>query len=226
MKKIEKVLTKSDQAFSIIKESILTGEIKPGEALPEEKYSKQLGISRTPFRDTLLRLASEGLIVQKTGSPAVVADFTREKSLEYMELRQLVEVYNIEKIVHKVDKETIKKLEINLKMQKRAIEENDYSEFMSLDKAFHLTLIKLNENEEMRALSEKVNTGISRAFLILSRTVPDSAREAYEEHIAIFETLKDHNHIQAKKKMIVHLSNVEKRFLNHYHNQQMNEEDV
>ncbi|MFD2830602.1 GntR family transcriptional regulator [Corticicoccus populi] len=225
MKKIAKTHTLADQAFSIIKESILTGELGPGEALPEEKYSKQLGISRTPFRDTLLRLASEGLIIQKTGSPAVVADFTKIKSLEYMELRHLVEVYNIEKIVHKIDDETLKTLEENLSRQYHAISRNDYSDFMTLDKEFHLTLIKLNDNEEMRALAEKVNTGISRAFLILSKTVPQSAKEAYEEHTAVLDTLKKHDHIQAKNKMIVHLSNVEKRFLNYYKDHTNTKED-
>lgn len=141
MKKIAKSETLSDQAFSIIKESILTGELKPGEALPEEKYSKQLGISRTPFRDTLMRLSSEGLILQRTGAPAVVADFTKEKSLEYMELRRLVEVYNIGKIAHKINEPLLGKLKENLQAQLMSINDNDYSSFMTLDKDFHLCLI-------------------------------------------------------------------------------------
>lgn len=223
MKKIEGVLTKSDQAYSIIKDSILTGELEPGETLPEEKYSKQLGISRTPFRDTLMRLSSEGLIVQRTGAPAVVANFTKEKSLEYMELRHLVEVYNIEKIAHKVNTQVLEALQENLEKQLESINNNDYSGFMSFDKDFHLNLISLNDNEEIRNLAKKVNTSISRSFLILSKTVPQSAKEAYEEHLAIYQTLKDSNHIQAKNKMIVHLSNVEKRFLNYYRNQKEND---
>lgn len=220
MKKIAKSETLSDQAFSIIKESILTGELKPGEALPEEKYSKQLGISRTPFRDTLMRLSSEGLILQRTGAPAVVADFTKEKSLEYMELRRLVEVYNIEKIAHKINEPILAKLEENLKAQLISINDNDYSSFMTHDKNFHLCLIGLNDNEEMRRLAEKVNTSISRSFLILSKTVVQSAKAAYEEHQAIYQALLKKNPIEAKDKMIVHLSNVEKRFLTYYHNQQ------
>lgn len=223
MKKIEGVLTKSDQAYSIIKDSILTGELEPGETLPEEKYSKQLGISRTPFRDTLMRLSSEGLIVQRTGAPAVVANFTKEKSLEYMELRHLVEVYNIEKIAHKVNTQVLEALQENLEKQLESINNNDYSGFMSFDKDFHLNLISLNDNEEIRNLAKKVNTSISRSFLILSKTVPQSAKEAYEEHLAIYQTLKDSNNIQAKNKMIVHLSNVEKRFLNYYRNQKEND---
>jgi DNA-binding GntR family transcriptional regulator len=224
MKKITKTMTKSDQAFSIIKESILTGELEPGESLPEEKYSQQLGISRTPFRDTLTRLASEGLIVQRTGAPAVVAGFTKEKSLEYMELRHLVEVYNIEKIIHKIDDALLSVLRENLKMQYSSIQDNNYSNFITLDKEFHLKLINLNDNAEMKILAAKINTSISRSFLILSKTVPESAKEAYEEHEAIYQALEARNHIQAKNKMIVHLSNVEKRFLNYYYHKDENQE--
>jgi len=53
MRKIPKSASLSDQAYEILKESILLGELKGGDPLHEEKYSKKLGISRTPFRDTV-----------------------------------------------------------------------------------------------------------------------------------------------------------------------------
>ncbi|MFB9860751.1 GntR family transcriptional regulator [Salinicoccus siamensis] len=216
MKKIPKSSRLSDQAFEILKESILTGELRAGDPLPEEKYSKQLGISRTPFRDTLMRLASEGLIIQRTGAPAVVADFTKEMSLEYMELRNLLEVYNIEKTVMKIDSGMIRNLKENLELQKQAIENNRYAEFMRLDKEFHLSLVSVNTNTEIRNLLQKINDDLSRSFLILSKTVPESAEEAHKEHIEILKAIELQDIVLAKNKMLIHLSNVEKRFLNYY----------
>ncbi|WP_342387801.1 GntR family transcriptional regulator [Salinicoccus bachuensis] len=216
MKKINKSSRLSDQAFEILKESILVGELKGGDPLPEEKYSKQLGISRTPFRDTLTRLASEGLIIQRNGAPAVVADFTKEMSLEHMELRNILEVYNIEKVLLKIDCEMLEALKRNLEMQERAIEENRYSEFMRLDKEFHLSLVSINTNNEIKKIVQRVNDDLSRAFLILSKTVPQSAKEAQEEHGEIIKAIEMQDTVLAKNKMIVHLNNVEKRFLNYY----------
>ncbi|GAA3716319.1 GntR family transcriptional regulator [Salinicoccus jeotgali] len=216
MKKIPKSSRLSDQAFEILKESILTGELRAGDPLPEEKYSKQLGISRTPFRDTLMRLASEGLIIQKTGAPAVVADFTKEMSLEYMELRNLLEVYNIEKTIMKIDSDMTNNLKENLELQKQAIDNNRYAEFMRLDKEFHLSLVSVTTNTEIRKLLQKINDDLSRSFLILSKTVPESAEEAYKEHIEILKAIELQDTVLAKNKMLIHLSNVEKRFLNYY----------
>ncbi|WP_271398703.1 GntR family transcriptional regulator [Salinicoccus roseus] len=216
MKKINKSSRLSDQAFEILKESILVGELKGGDPLPEEKYSKQLGISRTPFRDTLTRLASEGLIIQRNGAPAVVADFTKEMSLEHMELRNILEVYNIEKVLLKIDSKMLESLKKNLEMQERAIEENRYSEFMQLDKEFHLSLVSINANNEIKKIIQRVNDDLSRAFLILSKTVPQSAQEAQEEHGEIIKAIEMRDTVLAKNKMIVHLNNVEKRFLNYY----------
>src|SRR5690606_12392933 len=103
MEKIKQSGTLADQAYKIIKKAIINGKLKENELLPEEKLAKNLGISRTPLRDALNRLSVEGLVVQQTGRPARVASFTKEKSLEYLELRSLLEVYNIEKTISKFD---------------------------------------------------------------------------------------------------------------------------
>src|SRR5699024_5957129 len=145
----------ADQAFEILKESILLGELKAGDPLPEEKYSKQLGISRTPFRDTLTRLDAEGLIIQRNGAPAVVASFTKEKSLEYMELRQLLEVSNIEKVMSIRSSYLVRQLKETLALQKASIEDDRYADFMKYDKKFHLILVSQNPNAEFKRWVEK-----------------------------------------------------------------------
>ena len=114
MKKIKQSETLADQAYDLLKKAIIIGKLKGDESLPEEKIAADLGISRTPLRDALNRLASEGLVIHRKGRPAVVASFTKEHSLEYMELRSLLEVHNIEKIISKVDSSFLLLLEDNL----------------------------------------------------------------------------------------------------------------
>lgn len=219
MKKVSKTIRLSDQAYDIIKESILTGKLSAGDTLPEERYAKQLGISRTPFRDTLSRLAAEGLIYQRSGAPAVVAEFTKNKSEEYMEIRSVLEVYNLEKVLPKISNDILKQLKENLIQQQEAINQNNYSEFMKYDKEFHSIFIDLNDNSELQNVVNKYNNDISRSFLLLSSTVPASAEEALEEHNEIVSAIEEKNFIGAKNKMIIHLNNVESRFLKYYKNQ-------
>lgn len=219
MKKVSKTIRLSDQAYDIIKESILTGKLSAGDTLPEERYAKQLGISRTPFRDTLSRLAAEGLIYQRSGAPAVVAEFTKDKSEEYMEIRSVLEVYNLEKVLPKINDSKLKQLKENLINQQDAIMQNNYSEFMKFDKEFHSIFIDLNDNQELQNVVNKYNNDLSRAFLLLSSTVPSSAEEALQEHHEILDAIEKRNFIGAKNKMIIHLNNVESRFLKYYKSQ-------
>lgn len=216
MEKIKQSGTLADQAYKIIKKAIINGKLKENELLPEEKLAKNLGISRTPLRDALNRLSVEGLVVQQTGRPARVASFTKEKSLEYLELRSLLEVYNIEKTISKFDDGLIKKLKENLDEQMAAFERGNYHDFIELDREFHLLLASRNNNSELKETIHRLNTGINRAFLILSSTLPASAKDAYHEHKEIVEALDDQDVVLARNKMIVHLNNVEKRFLAYY----------
>lgn len=219
MKKVSKTIRLSDQAYDIIKESILTGKLSAGDTLPEERYAKQLGISRTPFRDTLSRLAAEGLIYQRSGAPAVVAEFTKDKSEEYMEIRSVLEVYNLEKVLPKINESKLKQLKENLINQQDAIMQNNFSEFMKFDKEFHSIFIDLNDNQELQNVVNKYNNDLSRAFLLLSSTVPSSAEKALQEHHEILDAIEKRNFIGAKNKMIIHLNNVESRFLKYYKSQ-------
>jgi DNA-binding GntR family transcriptional regulator len=216
MKKITQSETLADQAYRIIKQSITNGDLKDKEQLPEEKLANNLGISRTPLRDALGRLAAEGLIIQQKGAPAIVASFTVEDSLEFLELRSLLEVYNIEKIITKVTKKLIQDLKENIDGQEAAINEDNYKEFIELDREFHLILTSYNNNSELRKMIHRMNTGMNRAFLILSKTVPQSARDALVEHMEIVKSLEKRDVVEARKKMTVHMNNVEKRFLTYY----------
>lgn len=212
--------TLADKAYNALKDAIVKGELLENETLPEEKYAKLLGISRTPLRDAFNKLAQEGLIVQHIGKPAVVAGFSKTDSIETMELRGLLEVNNIEKIISKIDLQFIEELKKNATLQLKAIEENKYDDFIELDRDFHLILASKNQNKAYRELILKVNTSVNRAFLILSNTVPQSARDAHKEHIEIIDALAKKDVALAKNKMIVHMNNVEKRFLTYYANQE------
>src|SRR5699024_6498398 len=124
--------------------------------LPEERLAKSLGISRTPLRDALRRLSIDGLIVLKQGEPAKVASFTKERALEYMEIRSLLEVFNIEKIIHKIDDALIQALEDNLQAQKQAIEEGTYGDFIETDRNFHLILASYSGNQELETMIHRI----------------------------------------------------------------------
>ena len=98
MRKIKKPDSLADQAYDLIRKDILTGTLAPNEELREGKFALELGISRTPLREAIRRLATDGLVVLQSGKPAIVSSFTKEDALHHMEVRKLLETYNIEQI--------------------------------------------------------------------------------------------------------------------------------
>ena len=216
MKKIKKPESLADQAYNLIRKAILTGTLAPKEELREEKLAMELGISRTPLREAIRRLATDGLVILTTGKPASVSSFTKEDALHQMEVRKLLETYNIEQVARFVTPTFINTLKDNLKLQKRAADKNDFHEFIELDREFHLILANQNPNKKLREMIYTINTGVNRAFLILANTYPISAMEASGEHEDIVSALENKDEVAATKAMLEHMGNIERRFLHYY----------
>jgi DNA-binding GntR family transcriptional regulator len=216
--KLHRVIKKeslAEQAFNLIKKEIISGKLAPAEELPEKKLAQELGISRTPVREALRRLAVEGLVVLSDQKIATVASFTEEDAMHFMEIRKLLEVYNLE-AVSPLKNEVFEKIKENMDAQLKAITAGRYEEFIDLDREFHLLLAGENPNPRLRALIQSVNTGVNRAFLVLSNTLQVSAMEAYGEHKRIVDALEVGMIEEAKREMADHMKNIASRIKGYY----------
>lgn len=213
MEKISKQATLADRAYEYIKKMIITGELKPGQELPEEKLAHELGISRTPLREALKRLAIDALIELRKPKPAVVAAFTSQDIIEIIELRRLLEIKGFENLADLEQRPAIDELTNNIKRQLQAVQEQKVVEFMDLDQEFHSLLYKNHRNNRLKEMINNVNSGGSRAFLLLSDTAADSSKKAYEEHLTILEAIEEGDLKKAKQQLNIHLDNIESRLL-------------
>lgn len=84
---MSKKMKSVDIAYNAIKVAILSGELEPGENLPEIEFSQKLGISRTPFREALNHLSYEGLVNIERYSGGKVTEFSEADIKETIELR-------------------------------------------------------------------------------------------------------------------------------------------
>ncbi|ANU13825.1 GntR family transcriptional regulator [Planococcus halocryophilus] len=213
MEKITKQATLADRAYEYIKKMIITGELKPGQELPEEKLAHELGISRTPLREALKRLAMDALIELRNLKPAVVAAFTSQDIIEIMELRRLLEIKGLENLTDVEQRPNIDELMVNSERQLQAVQEKKVVEFMDLDQEFHALLYQNHRNNRLKEMINNINSGGSRAFLLLSDTATDSSKKAYEEHLSILQAIEQGDLKKAKQQLGVHLDNIESRLL-------------
>lgn len=84
----EPFTTKSDFAYTTLREKILSGEFKPGEVLNQATLARAIGISTTPLREGLRRLKSEGLVELDAHRDARVTELTAEEARDLLELRR------------------------------------------------------------------------------------------------------------------------------------------
>ena len=83
--------TQTMRAQFLLREKILAGELEPGSRLLEVYLAEDLGISRTPVRDALSRLAEEGLLERGNRGGFIVRSFTVADALDAIEIRGVLE---------------------------------------------------------------------------------------------------------------------------------------
>ena len=85
-----------DVVFNTLRESILKGEMKPGERLMEIHLANKLGVSRTPIREAIRKLELEGLVTMIPRRGAEVAQITAKGLRDVLEVRQALDALAME----------------------------------------------------------------------------------------------------------------------------------
>ena len=132
--------------FEDLKMSIMQGTFKPRERLIERNLAGQFGVSRTPIREALHKLAAMGMVRIIPNQGAMVADF----SLQDIESLYFVRLH-LERLAGRLACSKITKEEINTLVTinqglKRATAWDDFSKMVDKDQEFHLTLIRFSKN--------------------------------------------------------------------------------
>jgi DNA-binding GntR family transcriptional regulator len=81
----------SDRAYATLLDQIQSGALAPGSVLGEVEQAARLGVSRTPLREALGRLAADGLVVQQSPRVTVVSDVDVDDIRSLFELRRALE---------------------------------------------------------------------------------------------------------------------------------------
>ena len=188
--------TGKEYAYRVLKENIMSLELKPGELLSESDLSEKLSISRTPIREVIMKLKGEHLIEVKPQAGTYVSLIDKEMIDEAIFMRKLLEKGVLKEACTEFSEEMFMELEKNLFAQKLVLnKDGKESEFHNLDKEFHrLIFIGCNKINIWESIM-KISTHYNRMRL-LSETKIDKAQiiKQHEEMIAIIKN-KDFNKI-------------------------------
>ncbi len=180
--------TLREEIVDILREAIIKNKLKPGTKISEMELAEEYGISRTPVREALWQLESEGFVRIIPRKGAVVATLTEEDVRNFYELRALLESYAASKSMDKITEKDVKRLEsLNRKMEK-AYKAGDTKELYRVHNEFHKQLIKHCENKLLLQILDGLYQRFQRFrwYLTLLRKMEGSI----EQHWHIIDALK------------------------------------
>jgi DNA-binding GntR family transcriptional regulator len=179
----------AQRAYDFAKWAILNAVYPAGEVLTVSALAGEIGLSRTPVREALLRLEAEGLVEVVPGRGVVVASFSPAEVEDVLEARTLIENYTAARSFEQRKSFLPDLLRVHEEMKRRR-REQDTAGFTAADRHFHEIIVDGAENV---VLSEIYRSLRERQTLFTSTMVrgrADRMDAAIEEHQRIIERLE------------------------------------
>lgn len=126
--------TAQQLAYEVVRRAIMRGALQPGTRLTQGQLAGQLGLSTTPVREALRRLAGDGLVRIDAHRGAIVRGLDRAELTEIYELRLLLEPLAIRKAAQNVTEEELERAE---RLWERMNDHSDIAAWAELNREFH-----------------------------------------------------------------------------------------
>ena len=207
--KMDEYLPLRDVVFNTLRNAILTGELSPGERLMEIKLADKLGVSRTPIREAIRKLELEGLVVNTPRKGAEVANISAEDLRDVLEVRRSLEVLAISLACEKMTDETLELLYENIDAFKHSIDAEATSDIASVDVTFHDIIYKATGNNRLLQILNNISEQMYRYRFEYIKN-KESWNRLVEEHMNIYEAIKNRDKDLAVKSILLHIDNQER----------------
>ena len=176
------------QVIAELREAILTGRLKAGERLVEERLADELGVSRNPVREAIRALASEGLIEVAARRGASVAVMSEQEARETIEVRALLEGHNARLAARRHDQRVIKRIETVLNKGTAAVNAGHFDQLYRLNQEFHSELAAAGQNRVLGDLLQRLR---DRTAMLFAPMNPSRQSRSWNEHAAILRAIID-----------------------------------
>ncbi|HEX2831008.1 MAG TPA: GntR family transcriptional regulator [Burkholderiales bacterium] len=205
MERIDTTGRISDTVYGILRNAILSHELKSGESLSIPELARKLGVSRTPVRDAVLQLVAEGLAASEPRKGATVLHPDEESLLAIHEVREVLEGLSVRRAAQAISASQIRRLDQILKNQAKAVGQSDVTLFSSTDEAFHELIADVNPEPRLSQFLRILRDQMQLAVTVATAN-PQHLREAHREHVAIFSALSKQDAKAAERAMRLHIS--------------------
>jgi DNA-binding GntR family transcriptional regulator len=195
----------ADWVTRTLREAILRGHLKPGEKIDQDLIADELEVSRTPIREALRVLESEGFVDIQPHRGAYVSTVTQKDIQEIYEVRALIEAEMVRQVTPSIPDAVLDHLEASLE------EVQEGADYVESDIALHTTIADFMENELLKGILDGLNKRIIRVRRFAQLQPGYHLVESHREHCAIVQAMRERDAETAAGLMARHLENSAQR---------------
>ena len=178
---------------------ILTGKMKPGERLVQEKLAQKFRVAQGVVRESLLELSCCGLVEAVDNFGVFVSELDSRQALEALEIREVLEGLAARLCCRKVSRDDIDQLHSMVAEIHSLGREGKQKEAALLDRDFHQRIVAISQNGTLQAVTEShwtlrlilkmtsdveiVHEAHEAIVTAIEHNRPDEAEEAMREHV-------------------------------------------
>ncbi len=200
-----KNLSIREQSLDTLREAILSGELKPGQALTETDLARQLGVSRAPIREALRILNSEGLVETIPYHGTTVRRLTKTDIEEIYSMRILLETYAMEQVIQKCEPADLRRLRDIVDRMVNAGDAGDLIAVNAYDRDFHDALIEMSEHHLLHSMWLMVAMKVRQVMALVNRRNTDLTQIA-RKHLPLLEAMEAGDVAGAKTILSLHIA--------------------
>lgn len=201
----KKEASKQEIAYQRIKQAIIDNELPADTVLIEDNLCAMIGFSKTPIREALKRLATEGFVESIPEKATYVKKIGIDEAVEMYDVREVLEGLAARLCALRRDKETLDLLLEIKKKLKTALDEKKGSDSIRLDMEFHEVIIKGSHNAKLIGFSRTIIEQIRR---FAADTLYERQLQSLQEHERVYEAIKNGDAENAEKLIREHIRSV------------------
>lgn len=190
---MEEFLTLKDHVYNYIAEQINRGSLKPGEKVNENSISEKLNISRTPVREALIQLSSEGLLENLPRKGFLIRHLSIEEAKEIYFIIGVMDGLAAAMSCHYIATPEFKDMEFYIASMDLAIESGNYSMYYKLQEEFHNIYMALCPNKSLVNLLIQLKKKFLKKIYEpdIDNDIKEVLFEINSEHRIIMKMLKE-----------------------------------
>ncbi len=212
--------TIKDQVYHLIKREICERQFRPGQWLQENELAQYYNVSRSPVREALRLLASDGLVVNIPNKGVFVREFSTKDMMDIFDMRNLMESYAIRRSQDNRTTRGDKELSDLGDEIIRAHANNDLKQYLTADASLHQKIIELGGNTLICSTYERLRSML-HPFRIYSLLGNRRFDESVKEHADIVKYILQGNVEKAVEVSSFHLNQAREAVIQNMNNASM-----